>query len=520
VTALVAGTLVAAAIFATIGGSLVALLLQGGTSSDLLSITPYLARVVGFSLAQATASTVLSLGLGVALSLALARRRFPGWHIALASLGAAAVMPAIVVVFAVVDVYGRSGWLAQGLALVGIDPGWRIYGWPGILVAHLFLNVPLVARACLHALATIPAEHWRLAQVLGFSPGQIARHLDWPALKGELPGLAGLVFLLCFTSFAIVLTLGGGRATLEVAIFEALRGDLDFARAAWIAVLQMVLCAAIVLLLRRTIKSSPVPNTLRLAGRRPDSADPTLRLLDAVVLLVCTLLILPPLLSVAVGIKHLRTILDADVASALLTSLLIGFWSAVLALAMSLALAAAARAADLRQRPSRVAVILELVPTALLAVPPFALTAGLYLIIHNDVAPTLAGYILLPLMNALSALPFTYRFVAGPMLIAGKRYSRLADMLGLQGYTRIMIVDWPLLRRPLMAALALAAALSLGDFGIVALFGGGELRTLPYLLYERLGSYRFDEAGALSLLLLSLALALAFMASRGADAPR
>jgi thiamine transport system permease protein len=83
-----------------------------------------------------------------------------------------------------------------------------------------------------------------------------------------------------------------------------------------------------------------------------------------------------------------------------------------------------------------------------------------------------------------------------------------------------MIVDWPLLRRPLMAALALAAALSLGDFGIVALFGGGELRTLPYLLYERLGSYRFDEAGAVSFLLLSLALALAFLASRGTDAPR
>ena len=76
--ALAAGTLVAAAIFATISGSLLALLLQGGTSSDLLSIAPYLASVVGFSLTQATASTALSLGLGVALALALARRRFPG----------------------------------------------------------------------------------------------------------------------------------------------------------------------------------------------------------------------------------------------------------------------------------------------------------------------------------------------------------------------------------------------------------------------------------------------------------
>ena len=62
--------------------------------------------------------------------------------------------------------------------------------------------------------------------------------------------------------------------------------------------------------------------------------------------------------------------------------------------------------------------------------------------------------------------------------------------------TKLKIMDWPLLRRPFASAFALSMALSFGDFGIVALFGGTELRTLPYLLYERLGAYRLDEASA------------------------
>ncbi|TIW01612.1 MAG: thiamine/thiamine pyrophosphate ABC transporter permease ThiP, partial [Mesorhizobium sp.] len=59
------------------------------------------------------------------------------------------------------------------------------------------------------------------------------RLLEWPVLRAAMPGVAGLVFMLCITSFTIVLTLGGGPAatTLEVAIYQALRFDFDPARA-------------------------------------------------------------------------------------------------------------------------------------------------------------------------------------------------------------------------------------------------------------------------------------------------
>ena len=51
-------------------------------------------------------------------------------------------------------------------------------------------------------------------------------------MRAALPGVAGLIFMLCMTSFTIVLTLGGGPAatTLEVAIYQSLRFDFDPAR--------------------------------------------------------------------------------------------------------------------------------------------------------------------------------------------------------------------------------------------------------------------------------------------------
>ncbi len=73
----------------------------------------------------------------------------------------------------------------------------------------------------------------RTASQLGLGGWWLWRAVHWPAIKPVLPGVAALVFTLCFTSFAIIMTLGGGpgTTTLEVAIYQALRFEFDFARA-------------------------------------------------------------------------------------------------------------------------------------------------------------------------------------------------------------------------------------------------------------------------------------------------
>ncbi|WP_210493819.1 ABC transporter permease subunit [Microvirga antarctica] len=510
------GSIVAFAILALVGGSFIALVTIDGGKPTLLSIGPYLFRVLVFSLTQATLSTLLSIGFGTALALALARRRFPGRDAVLAALGTTMVIPGIVAVLAVISVYGRSGWIASGLSVLGWSSDASIFGYPGILIAHVFLNSPFVARIVLDGLSVVPAEQWRLASSLGFTPGQSFRHLDWPVLRAELPGLASLVFLLCFKSFAIVLALGGGpgRATLEVAIYEALKIDFDFGRAAWLALVQIAVCLSVTLALNRAFTRPPAALTTRLPAARTDRSHRALKRVDVGVLIIASVFIGPLLLSVLSGIAFIGAVLDRDVAVAFATSLAIATAAAAVACLLALALGAAARRARLRSRSPAVAAFYDILPNLLLAVPPFALTAGLFLMMRRFVEPAQAGFLLLPLINGLAALPFAYRSIAPRQFIAEERYGRLSQTLGLSGWSRFSIMDWPMLRRPFAAAFALSMALSFGDFGIVALFGGAELRTLPYLLYERLGAYRLDEASAIGLLILAMAFCLAHLSGR------
>jgi thiamine transport system permease protein len=510
------GSLVAFAILALVVGSFVTLATFDGGKPALLSIGPYLSRVLAFSIIQATLSTVLSLILGIGLALALARRRFAGRDMVVSLLSAAMVIPTIVAVFAVLAVYGRSGWIADTLRFLGWHSDFSIFGYPGILIAHVFLNAPFVARLALDSLRQVPAEHWRLATAFGFTPFQIFRHLYWPMLRAELPGVAGLVFLMCFKSFAIVLALGGGpsRSTLEVAIYEAIKVDLDFGRVAWLAFIQLVICLVLTVLLNWTFTRPPVGHTIRSLSRRPDVKNRGLKAFDALVLTLSVLFLGPLALSMLEGLRHMRDVMDADFVQALVTSLCIAAAAAILSCLFALALAYAVRRWRIAFRSPRIAAFYDFLPSVLLALPPFALTAGLFLMVRPFVDPTTAGLILLPLVNGLAALPFAYRYIAPGLITAEERYGRVAASLGITGLAKLKIMDWPVLKHPLGAGFALAMALSFGDFGIIALFGGTELVTLPYLLYERLGAYKLDEASSIGLVIVLAALVLTFLAGR------
>jgi thiamine transport system permease protein len=89
----------------------------------------------------------------------------------------------------------------------------------------------------------------KTGQSLGLSAWTRFAAIDWPAIRGTLPGLAAIIFLLAFTSFPIVLLLGGGPAvqTLEVAIYSAVRLDFDLNAAVMLALVQIAICAAIIL---------------------------------------------------------------------------------------------------------------------------------------------------------------------------------------------------------------------------------------------------------------------------------
>lgn len=511
---LLPGLVALAVLSAVVTGALGALIHTAPTvDPQSLLADAYLHRVVGFTFWQAGLSTLLSVGPGVAVARALARReRFPGrtWLVRL--FGLPLVVPSIVAVFGVIAVYGGSGWLNALATALGL-PGWRFpYGLPGILIAHVFFNLPLSVRLLLPLWQTVPGETWRLTAQLGLGSGAIFRLIEWPLLRQALPGVAGLVFMLCFTSFAVVLALGGGPAatTIEVALYQALRLDFDLGRAALLALTQLACCALLVGLLQglsRPMSLDPSPGR---AAVRPDRDALSGRLADAALIALAAVSVLLPLaavLAAGLGGPVAEVLHDARFWQSAGNSLVVALGASLLCLLLGWPLIEAVCALRLRRRRHRADAV-ELAGSLVLVVPPLVLGTGFFILLRPVADVLELGLALVLLVNGLMGLPYLIRVLSPRRLQVADQYDRLCAGLGLAGWRRLRLVEWPLLRRPLGLALGLCAALATGDLGVIALFGTQDTTTLPLLLYQRLGSYRMEQAAvtALALVLLSLAL--------------
>jgi thiamine transport system permease protein len=150
-----------------------------------------------------------------------------------------------------------------------------------------------------------------------------------------------------------------------------------------------------------------------------------------------------------------------------------------------------------------------------LLVPPIVLATGWFLALRPFGDATRFAPAVIVCINALMALPFVIRVLEPAYAVHTRRNDRLAASLGLAGLSRLRLVDWPGLRKPLFTALSFAMALSLGDLGAVALFGSDSLVTLPWLVYGRLGSYRTNDADGLAFILGLICLALTIAGTSG-----
>ncbi|VEA39886.1 ABC transporter integral membrane protein [Salmonella enterica subsp. enterica] len=366
----------------------------------------------------------------------------------------------------------------------------------GILLAHVFFNLPMASRLLLQSLESIPGEQRQLAAQLGMRGWHFFRFVEWPWLRRQIPPVAALIFMLCFASFATVLSLGGGpqATTIELAIFQALSYDYDPARAAMLALIQMVCCLALVLLSQRLSKAIAPGMTLTQGWRDPDDRLHS-RLTDALLIVLALLLLLPPLVAVVVdGVnRSLPEVLAQPILwQAVWTSLRIALAAGVLCVVLTMMLLWSSR--ELRQRQQLFAgQTLELSGMLILAMPGIVLATGFFLLLNSSVGlPESADGIVI-FTNALMAIPYALKVLENPMRDITARYGMLCQSLGIEGWSRLKVVELRALKRPLAQALAFACVLSIGDFGVVALFGNDNFRTLPFYLYQQIGSYRSQD---------------------------
>ncbi|MEM7488926.1 MAG: thiamine/thiamine pyrophosphate ABC transporter permease ThiP [Pseudomonadota bacterium] len=456
---------------------------------------------IRFTLWQAAASAALSVLLAVPVARALARRRFPGRDTVVLLLGAPFILPVIVAILGLVAVFGRGGPVALAFAWMGLDPP-TIYGPQGVILAHVFFNLPLATRLILQGWLAMPGERLRLAASLGFRAGDTFRLLEWPMLRAVVPGIFVVIFLICTTSFAVALALGGGprSTTVELAIYQAFRFDFDLSRVAVLGAAQLVLAGLAAALSLRLAVPSAFGAGLDRAVPRWDSGGLGLRLQDGfAITLACAFLLTPLSLMAAQGLPALPD-LPSTVWQAALRSLLVAVSAAVITTGLVIALSLAA----IRMNGGWI----EVVGTLSVAASPLVLGVGLYILLLPVADPVALALPITAAINTIFALPFALRAILPAMRDLDRDFGRLSQTLGLSGWSWLRFVALPRLRRPAGFAAGLAGALAAGDLGVITLFGAPDGATLPLVLYQLMGSYRLEEAKAAALVLIALSLAL------------
>lgn len=450
---------------------------------------------------QAGLSTILSLIVGLALAWALNRLRFWGRGLVIGLFASAIVTPGLIVAFGLLTVWGRSGWVNALAHFFGGNVDVPIFGLGGILAAHVILDGAFAARILLARLDAIPETRLKMGQSLGLSATTRFAVIDWPAIRGTLPGLAAIVFLLAFTSFPIVLLLGGGPAnqTLEVAIYSAVRLDFDLNAAVTLALVQVGVCAIIILL---SALFAPIPSSLGPAAGQSWADRPVVRVAQWAILALCLIGFALPLLAVLLGL------IEGGIGAlfsrpafwrALGTSLGIAAAAAVLNLILALGLAMG------RSATSRLGLRLTLTAPAYtyLAVPAMVLALGFFLLVRAaGIEPQRAGPVVVTIGSALLGLPFAIATLGPPLEAIARGQGRLIRSLGLSGFRQFALIEWPLIGRDIGVALALTFCFSLGDLGVISLFGTPDFTTLPLLLVEAIAAYRSNDAGVIAALML------------------
>ncbi|MEX1177938.1 MAG: iron ABC transporter permease [Nitriliruptor sp.] len=477
--------------------------------------------VVWFTLWQAVASTVLTLALGLPGAYALSRLRFRGRRTVSALVLVPFVLPTVVVGSAFLALLGPRSPINGALTAVfgasapTVDLRRTV---AAILLAHAFFNYAVVVRTVGGAWANLDPRLEDAARSLGASRWRAAREVALPLLRPAIAASAAIVFLFTFTSFGVVLLLGGpGLATIEVEIHRATVQLLDLPLASVLALLQLV-AVLVALTVYGRLQRRAVPRTPRAADEalhRPATVGERW-FLRANLAVITVLLLAPPAVLVeralatdggygltnftGLATQERGTVLSVAPLEAVRNSLTFAVAAALMATVIGTctAVAVTGRRGRLTRAIDR---------GLMLPLGTSAVTVGFGFLISLDRPPfdLRASPLLVPIAQALIATPFVVRSLVPAIEAIDDRLRGAAGVLGAPPRRIWREIDLPIVARTALVAAGFAFAVAVGEFGATVFIARAELPTVPVAIFRALGrpgAANFGQAMALSTMLM------------------
>jgi thiamine transport system permease protein len=489
------------------------------TSENLLLAS----SVLLFTFYQATLSTLLTLFLGLPAAFLFARYDFRGKSILRALTAVPFMLPTVVVAAGFNALLGQRGLINNLIhpSSFTLDP------FIAILIAHVFYNTTIIIRVVGNALSSLDPKLEAAARSLGADPSRVWWNVTFPLLRPSLLAASLLVFLFDFTSFGVVLLLGGSQyATLEVEIYLRVLRLPNLPLAALLSVIQLICTILFSILYSHFASRSKIQTAPRSAAsnlRKPKTLrEKTLvaafsLLLSAFFLLPLSALALRSLFRLEAN-RGQRDEIQYGFTSDYYTELFVnrrgsvfyvppiratvnslGYAGATVVLSLLLGFPAAFALA----KPTRLERVLD--PLIMLPLGSSAVMLGLgFILVYGS---WLTSPLLVPLAHTLVALPFVIRALQPAIASIPQRLRQAASSLGASPLEVWKNIDLPILRRATLAAATFAFTISLGEFGATLLIARPEYPTIPVAIERFLsqpGGLNYGQAMAMATILMLL----------------
>ncbi|MCP5100964.1 MAG: iron ABC transporter permease [Chloroflexi bacterium] len=482
----------------------------------------YFWETIWFTIWQAAVSTMLTLLIGFPAAYLFAQYQFPGKSLLKAFTAIPFVMPTVVVAAAFRVLLGTNGPVNQMLVSIfrleqvplRIEQSLAI-----ILLAHVFYNVTVVVRLVGGFWANLNPRVLEAAQMLGASRWRSFWEITLPLLRPSLFSASLLIYLFTFTSFGVILILGGpGFSTLETEIYRQYVTFLKPDIAALLSLLQILFTFALMSIYARWQQQTAVSLDFRPQKanlRTPQS--PTEKMIVGAGLTILFVFLVSPLLALVwqsfvdrdgqLTLAYYQALPEAKRGSVLFVPPLAAVRNSVgyALLTVFTAGFVGTLTASLLIRPSRFRNWLD--PLFMLPLGASAVTLGFGYVVTFDELRT--SPLLVLIAHTLVAFPFVVRSLMPVMMGIKPSLREAASVFGASPWRVWREVDLPIVGRALLVAAVFAFTVSMGEFGATSFIvrPNSGYTTLPIAIQRFLGqpgNLNFGQALAMSSILMAV----------------
>lgn len=484
-----------------------------------------------FTLYQALLSTALTFLIGIPAAFLFAKYDFFGKGFFKLISTLPFILPTVVTASAFNALFAPRGWVNVILmALLNVDePLIQIQNsLTAILLAHVFYNTSIVIRVVGGAWSQLDPKLERAALTLGASPFKAFWRVILPQLIPSILSAMLLVFLFDFTSFGVILMLGGPQfSTLEVEIYIQTMQFLNIPLAGFLSLLQLVFTMLISWLIVRISGELTLPVLTKVDGvgqRRAEKFSE--KIFVAGMLLILLLLFALPIFGlVARSLFVMEGTPSAEIggwdfslvfyrslfenrrqsifyvapSQALRNSLIFATLSSLLTILLSLMLAYGLRVLG------RFRSILELGMLLPLGTSAVTLGLGFFITFGSASLNSFYYFLLIPAVHTLVALPFAMRVIQPAVDAIPSDIRFAAGSLGAGPGKIWRFIELPLIRPAVITALIYAFTISLGEFGATSFLTRPDVPTLPIAIFRFLnfpGGNNYGQAMAMAVIIL------------------